>query len=313
MKKILLLLTIFVCLQSSYAQYSKADLLKVLTDHPAQDTFRVNYLIKLCNISEFLRTEKFDFANEALNISRKINYKPGEGYALGYIGYYEAFQQKGDSVMNTAVSFAEKLGDRELLGYIYWRKGTAVALLTGGQEALVHLYKGEKILKETGNYFLLSLCQQSIGDVNFDYLSKYPTALEYYLKAASSTEKVQGVNNILDVWFSLGILYSAVGDYDKALAELKKAEDYIKKTGSGETRKTLLYNSYGETYRLAGKYKEAIESYKLSLQHTPPEFSEVDESNLADVYSRVDSTSLAYEHAFRAFKLMKNRLLGDQN
>ena len=306
MKKILLLLACCACLKFSYAQYSKADLLKVLSDHPAQDTFRVNYLIKLCNLSEFLRTEKLGFANEALTISRKINYKFGEGHALAYIGYYDAFQQKGDSIMNVAMAFAEKSGDRDLLGYTHWRQGQAVAILTGGQEALEHLYKAEKIFEETRNYFMLSICQQAIGDVNFDYLSKYPVALEYYFKAIASAEKVQGITNIIDTRFSLGILYSAVGDYDKALAELKKAEDYIKKTGSGETRKTSLYNSYGETYRLAGKYKEAIEAYKLSLQHTPPEVAEVDESNLADVYERVDSIPLAYKHAFRALKLMKS-------
>lgn len=305
MKKILLLLACYACLSISHAQYSKADLLKVLTDHPAEDTFRVNYLNKLCILSDFTRAERMKYAEEALAISRKIGYKHGEGYALLYIANYNIFNQKGDSTLKEAMAFAENSGDQDLIGYSQFRYGLIKGFQTGGKEALQYLYKAEKIFEETHNYFMLSVCQQSIGDLNFDYLSIYPTALEYYLKTVASAEKVQGPTNIADAWLTMGILYSAVGDYDRALPQLKKAEDYIINTGAGGNRKSMLYNAYGETYRLSGRYQQAIASYKLALENTPPDQGEIDESNLADVYSRVDSIPLAFHYAFRALKTIR--------
>jgi signal transduction histidine kinase/tetratricopeptide (TPR) repeat protein len=305
MKRILLLLALLACLQFSFAQYSKADLLKVLTDHPQQDTFRVNHLITYISISEFAFDERKAFAEEALTISQKIRYQRGEGYALLYLGTVKLIRQNNDSLLKAAIAFAEKSGDPDLLGYSNFRQGLAIVYATLDKKALDYYFRAEKLFEQSRNNLMLSIIQTSIANFYADYLSIYPTALEYYLKAISSAEKANGVTNIVEIYLSMAVLYSAVGDHDKSLAELQKADDYIRRTGASETKKNTLYNSYGETYRLAGKYNQAIEAYKLAIQNTPEGQAEVGESNLADVYSRVDSIPLSLQHAFRALDLMK--------
>ncbi|MEO6868856.1 MAG: ATP-binding protein, partial [Ginsengibacter sp.] len=74
----------------------------------------------------------------------------------------------------------------------------------------------------------------------------------------------------------------------------------------------LLQQSLGESYRLSGKYREAIQAYKLSNRlSTMANLNYVNESNLADVYTRMDSLPQAFAYGFNS--LASARKAGDSS
>src|SRR5579862_7962873 len=100
-KALLLFFFIFICLLQTRAQDSEIQKLQQqLKEHSQPDTFRVNRLNQLCllSISAGLTDT---LSNEALSISRKINYAVGEGYAL--VGQASAKFQKGDKAQSLAL------------------------------------------------------------------------------------------------------------------------------------------------------------------------------------------------------------------
>ena len=89
MKKTLLILSLFSWFGTANAQEKTIQQLKrELSEHPQQDTFRVNRLLLLSLFSFQPLTERIKFTEEALSISQAINYLPGQGYALANMGVF---------------------------------------------------------------------------------------------------------------------------------------------------------------------------------------------------------------------------------
>src|SRR6185295_12951689 len=90
MRKMPLLLLFLTGLIQATGQYKTvAQLQKELEDHPQNDIVRADKLIDL-SFNLFLTIdERKTFADEALAISQKINYPPGEAQALLFAGYFK--------------------------------------------------------------------------------------------------------------------------------------------------------------------------------------------------------------------------------
>ena len=228
MKKTSLILLLFTWTMQAAAQYKNLeDLKKELDKHPQQDSFRVNRLNQLSFYTALSFAEREIVAAEALAISRKINYLRGEGIAMTNLGYYRfrlGNRKEGDSLLQNAKTFAKETGDPELMGVVHYRTGMAIRSTTGGKEALDYLLKAEAAFEKSNNYVLLADCQQVIADYYKDNLSNFPLAMEYLLKAIQSAERSNYVFGQIDIFRSLGGLYSFIGDHTTALLYLKKAE-----------------------------------------------------------------------------------------
>jgi hypothetical protein len=64
--------------------FEAVQLQQKLTQHPQQDTVRVNLLNTLAETLRYLPAKKDTIATEALALSQKTHYAIGEGYALVY-------------------------------------------------------------------------------------------------------------------------------------------------------------------------------------------------------------------------------------
>jgi tetratricopeptide (TPR) repeat protein len=84
------------------------------------------------------------------------------------------------------------------------------------------LLKAEAAFEKSNNYVFLADCQKAIGDVYQNDLSNYPLAMEYLLKAIQSAERANYVLRQIDIFRSLGSLYSYIGDHTNALLYLKR-------------------------------------------------------------------------------------------
>ncbi len=283
-----------------------------LSRHPQQDTVRVNRLNEMGLNDDLPAGEKEKSANEALGISRKINYTLGAGYALLNLG--DANTQMGkkqvaDAFLKQADSVAKKTGNQELAAYVLLRMAANV-ITTENRKALNYLLKAEAIAQKTGNKKLLSLCQRRIGQIYQVSFSDYPRAMEYLIKSVSSAEAANCLDCLAASWGSLGSLYNKIGDQKSSLLYYQKAAAANQKTGNISYGRTVL-NNLGERYRLMGNYPEAIKSYKAVLAiETRPFNMEVTESNVAEVYTRMDSLPLAFAYGFHSLAAAKG--LGDR-
>ena len=317
MRKVTLLLLVLTCIIQATAQYKTvAQLKKELEDHPQQDAFRVDKLNDLSFNYFFLWDERRKFMEEALSISQKINYSAGEACALAAIGYYTAIDgkvQEGDSLLKRAESLVQKLGDPNLNGILFYRIGMK-KLNTGHKEGMDDLFKAEKIFENSNNRDKLARCQAAIANMYQISFSNYPSAMEYMIKANESAEKANSSDLLFYVFNNWGYLYLLLGDYETALVYSNKAAEEGKRAGV-DLGKTALSNNLGEIYRLTGKYPEAIQAYEQALKADSSTFNvDVYESNLADVYTRMNNLPLAFQYAFsslaKAKKIQDDYILG---
>jgi signal transduction histidine kinase len=272
---------------------------KELAAHPAEDTFRVNRLNEMSLGTDLSRAERKKISTEALAISEKIGYKMGKAMALSNLGMLQ--QQQGNTaqgvkMMNEAEAISDKMDDPGLKVFILSRKG----IIPNSPNSLQYNLEGEKIATEIGNQRLLATIESVIGSYYFNTLIDYPKSLEYSLKGLAAAEQANDLGAKISIWRNLGTLYAILGDQDKALQYFREASKANKLLGSNSIE-SFLQNALGESYRLSGKYAEAIEAYKLSNQLTTRGDSHyVNESNLADVYTRMDSLPQAFAYGFNS-------------
>ncbi|HEV8506180.1 MAG TPA: ATP-binding protein [Chitinophagaceae bacterium] len=308
MKKIQLLLLFVTCLLQAIAQNKTVtQLKKELAEHPQQDPLRVDRLNDLSFNVFFVWDERRKFMEEALSISQKINYTRGEAYALASLGYYKSLGghvHEADSLMKRAESLAEKIEDPNLSGVLFYRTGLKKINL-GDREGLDNLFKAEKIFETSNNYDMLTRCHASIASAYQLNYSNYPGAMEYLVKARQSAEKANSRDINFMVLNNWATLYQLMGDYENALVYLNKSAEEIKRA-EADIGKTQLLNNMGEIYRLTGKYPEAIDAYTRARQADSSMFNaDVYESNLADVYTRMNNLPLAFQYAFSSLAIAK--------
>jgi signal transduction histidine kinase len=300
MKQSLVLLLLFIPHLQAAAQINyTAKFKKELAAHPAEDTFRVNRLNEMSLGPDLSRDESKKISTEALAIAAKIGYETGKAMAMSNLGMLLQLQgntAQGVKMMNEAEAISDKMGDLKLKAFILSRKGG----LINSPRSLQYNLEGEKIATQIGNQRLLSIIEFYIGGYYFDQLSDYPKSLEYYLKALHAAEQSNDLAVNVHIWRNLGTFYANLGDQDKALQYLQEASQANKLLGSNNIESSL-QQSLGESYRLTGKYREAIEAYKLSNQLTTrADFLFINESNLADVYTRMDSLPQAFAYGFNS-------------
>lgn len=316
MRKIALLLFLFFnFLAIVHAQYKTlAEIKKDLDEHPQQDTARVNRLLNYSWVNFFPDTERQKMAEEALSISKKINYSPGESYALSFIGYFKLRKDDpaGRLLLQQADSIARQTDDSSLIAVNILRRGGALLANVGNKAGLDTVLKAARIFERLNNYQRLAFCYLLLANNYAINYSNYPAAMECLVKAKAGEEKAVAAGeqpNTSDlavlVYNGFGTLYLLLGDYDKALANFKTAEELVTKAGA-DIRLTDLPNGMGEVYRLTGKYPEALAAYNRGLlPENSPVTMEVYESNMADVYVRMNNLPMAFHHGFAALKIGK--------
>ena len=280
-----------------------------ISNHPKQDTFRVNRLNELGRSVGLAPDLKEDVAVEAVTISRKINYAEGEGYALANLG--AAYSQAGNKpkatiVLQQAESIAKNTGNQNLLSLTLSRMALN-AIAVDNKKALSYGLQAENLALQTGNKEFEFLAQRTTGNIYQISLTDYPNAMKYYLKALASAEATGSLKNLAFSWSNLAGLYSAIGDQKNALLFYEKVVNANKKLGNKDLARNILTN-IGERYRLMGNYPAAIKNYKESLDgETDANAIAIAESNLADVYTKLDSLPLAFKYAFNSLAMAKEQ------
>ena len=222
------LLTLSFLSIPSFAQLSvkKDSLLKVLETLP-DDTNKVNLLNKLSSMCRANDSENsIKYANQSLNLSRRVKYVKGEGRALDMIGQTNRILGNYDQALK------------------YFK--LALTLRTKYK-----LYRG--VAGSTRN----------IGIV-YRLKADFPKALEYYLQALKIFDRINDFSGQASTSSSIGSLYYKQKNLDKALQYYIKALSLHKKSNSKPSIARAL-NNIGNVLSDQKKYKEAIKSFQNSL------------------------------------------------
>ena len=301
MNRFLLFLPLFILSLHLSAQDVEAENLKQqISRHPKQDTVRANRLIQLANISKAHPAEMEKLGIEALNISTRLGYAKGIGFALCAIGFAkynnneleEAFKR-----LNEADSVSSLTKDPILRAKILDTWG----LLNRSKDlkkAIEYHKEAEQIAEKTSDRRLLSDIQGNMANIYVISYSDYPKGMEYALKSLRTAEEANYLDGMVQSMRSIATVYTFLGDEQNSLLYYQKAVEVNKKLGNKDAE-AILYLDIGESYRLAGKYPEALNSYVKSIALDKRlDLIEICESNMAEVYVRMDSLPQAFKYGF---------------
>jgi two-component system, NtrC family, sensor kinase len=306
MKKVavfILLITLFV---KSYAQEARiTQVQRDLKLHSQADTLRVNRLNELPNLITLSVGKADTMANEALQISRKLRYTEGEVESLiqlGMVTYQKNNLPQARAILQQAITLAEKIQDKTHLSNANAAMSRLYILTGGGKQAMEYAFKSEAAAQITQNKSLIARRQINLSALNANSVGDYTKAMEWALKGEKNGEDANDLNVLAQAWSAIATIYTDIGDQANALTYYKKALDANKKLGNRNLEFNLL-NRIGEMYRLAGKYPEAIKAYQEGLKKAVIPYSiELTQSNMADVYARLDNLPMAFKYGFESLR-----------
>ena len=301
----ILFIFVIVSLFAHSQSFEIEKLREQIKNHPQQDSFRVNRLNEVCNNFSSARIPVEDienFSTEALNISRQIGYVKGEAYSLiskARAAYASGKKEESARLLFQADSIATKIDESDIHLWVLIRLA-ACYQSTDYRQSLDWALKAEELAQALGNKVLLSKTETFVGAAYWG-LSDYARAMEYVTKALKSAEEVNCLDCQVFAWQAITNIYISIGDYEKSNQYSQKLYKGFNQLGyTGSVRDEIL-NVIGETYRLMGKYPEALQYYRQSLQaNTSPVNRAYTESNMADVFVRIDSIEQAFDLALKS-------------
>ena len=192
------------------------------------DTIRVKTLIELCNLTKKIDFfESLKYGNQAIELSRKINYSIGFAESNFEMGKVYAF------ISNYPIALDNYL----------------IALKTF--EDLNNQSGIAKVLGSLGNLY------NSIGD--------YQKSLDYFLRANKIFEKLNDKTKIASTYGNIGIAYRGMGELDKALVYHQKSFEYIVALKNKDLMLSN-YINIGNIYLDQKKQGEALNYYKNAFK-----------------------------------------------
>lgn len=183
------------------------------------DTTRVRLLNKLAlNLVDSQSDSAIIFANQALEMAKKISFKPGEAEALRIIGYYHMQNQEygiSNAHLNRSLAMWATLDNK------------------GKQKNI--------------NALLGKIAEQ---------LSNFPDALEHYLASLRFAEQLGDSLTAVDMRLNIGSIYGRMGQQEKSIPILESALRSYESMGDS-LRIARACNNLGNVLDDVGRYIEA--------------------------------------------------------
>ena len=281
-------------------------------DFTTSDTAKINLLNQIATDLLYVNSEKInDFANQALDLSKKINYNIGIANAYNNLGIY--YRTKGiydmaiDYFFNS-LNIVESQNDingiarsYNLIGIIYYYLENYKLSLEYYNKALEINIQQQDQKWIAGNSNNLGMIYEIIGD--------YSKALEYYLKALETNIELNNKAWLANNYGNIGSLYMKMGnpkslDYFYMRLKIKKEQNDI----DGLARSNYLIGNY---YNSRNYFNKALPYLQSSLEEANSINSLPHARNAAESLSVTYEGLKQYKEAFHyheVFKLLNDSL-----
>jgi tetratricopeptide (TPR) repeat protein len=284
------------------------DSLRRLLMH-AEDTTRINLINR---ISAKYGASKPDstlkYANDALTLAKKTNYKKGEIEAMRNLGW--AFLLAGDyskalEYSLEALKKSEVLGDKKLIAGCNNAIGGVYSIQGDYLQALPYVLKNREIYEEIHSDHDVGVALLNTGNTYYN-LNQLDSSRIYFNKALEISLRVNDDDLLAAVYLNLGMVNSKMKQYDIAKAYFKQALP----TFMTDSNNLFLYSTYyflGEAFDSTRHYDSAFYYSRLALitankMNSPVSLADITKQ-LASLFKRkgrLDSAFVYQEMAMNA-------------
>ncbi len=232
-----------------------------------EDSVKVKLLVKIAwEYSGIDLEQSKKFAEQALNLSLKLNYKKGMAWAYGALGdYYLDMSDfsKALEYYGKDINTAREMGDKSEMAAA-WGNMSDIYLETGNHaKAIEYAEKGLKINEELGNKMNIAIGHEHLGTI-YAHEGYYSKSLEQYYKALSIYEALGEQRAISKINMNIGLVFERLNDLDKALEYHTKSLKIDEQTGDQKGMASTL-NSIGNVYQQKNEFQTALTCYHKAL------------------------------------------------
>lgn len=244
------------CGVSSYGQSLSDSLQKVLDKKT--DTEKIEFLNNLAEKNIKTSPEKsIDYANQSLEIARKIKNHNGELSSLLMLGK----AQKGAGKFSESINYVQKALDIYVAAnhkvgeaYCYSEIGDLYKNLNKYNDAIENLSKALQLYQELKDNKNTNLTLNSIGNVYFKS-QNFQKAIEYYNKVLTQIETSGDNKGIAVITNQIGASYANWGNYEEALKYLEKAKKIAETNNYTQLLSLISKNISDMQYNIANTEK----------------------------------------------------------
>lgn len=256
----LLLLLLCSVVQLVFSQNHTLDsLYTALANHPKRDTTRLAIIFDICYQEFNFRPAKNKaLAEEALEISKEINFTKGIGTANGAIALYywatadyEQATHYAYKMLRTheGIPYARGIGQSyQLLALIHQLEGEFEKSKDFYKKAL-QIYKKEHLLKD------MAWCYNLMGTFYLNF-SKPDLASDYLQKSLKIRSEIKDKDGLSQTYANLARVYTSKKDFVRAQEYFEKSLEIVLRSNN-RFRLVLIYSAMGELYIQTGAYKKA--------------------------------------------------------
>ncbi|MEP6682418.1 MAG: tetratricopeptide repeat protein [Parafilimonas sp.] len=306
MKKIRLYIIVLLFNGCLFAQdVSKIPNLKKELKKAGNDSDRADVLTQLCFHYSVLNTDTaLLYGEQAMQLSKKIQYKKGIGDSynnIGWVYFKLSNMRKAEEYFKTALSLFKETGRKDLIVMPVANLGTMYmdeTEYTKSLECFMQAVKLDDEIIDNGDINIKSNKAATLHDIGRLYnLQKNSTeARKYFEQALKITKSLNADAHIAENLMSIGNTYQIDNNHQKALQYYYECLKYIQKTND-LYRIGLTHENMGVSYFALAKYSEAIKHFNLAKENYSTLKSKGDmfyvSIDLAQVYDTLKNTRQA--------------------
>jgi len=229
-------LVLFLFSLDSYAEYNRLDSLHKALDNNNEDTIKVAVLLELVTTLAYSDPQNaLLYAEQALKLSQKLNYRIGISDAyhrIGFANFAGGNLIEALGAWEKNLEWAEKLGDRLRTAIALANIGNIYVAQSDNPKALEIFLKVLAEFEEMGDRDKISVALGNIGLI-YRSMKNYQMALEYYFKALEIDEELGSEEGKAFRYGNIGLVKieqskETTGDSEKQ-ALLDEALTYLNK------------------------------------------------------------------------------------
>lgn len=246
---LLLFLSAFFC----QGEQLSSDTLQKLLNLRRDDTNKVNILCKLGRESE--GNALFDYANSALSLSKKLNFKRGIASSKALLAKFYYFKEDFSTSLEyctDALAIAEEIKDYSLAAYICRYIGYN-HFLNHPKYSLDYYNKSLEYSILANDKIQQSYAFSAMGNL-YESWQDAKKALDYYQKSLMIREKSGTPDEIVSSLIETARALDRLREYDKSAELVKKALSIAETKGNNPQNRILLYQMIG--YDLADRQQD---------------------------------------------------------
>lgn len=268
MKKHIIFLIVFCCLQLGFSQNKKRDSIKNLVDtYKERDSIRVKALLNLSsyNFKDNLKGN-LPLLAEALSISKEIDYKTGIGNSYLRLSKFHLLKGELSKSLEKALSSKDIFKSLNKNDNIILSNSSIAQVYTKteryNKSLVIHLENIDLMKNKPSSPNKASFYFYAAN--NYKNLKDLEKTEQYYKEALKISKEANFEIGVMISNSCLGNLYNDKGDYQKAIEILKKILPFYR-TAKQESNIAATYFSLARSYKGLKKYKLAIENNEKAI------------------------------------------------